>query len=59
LKTYSHVSLLYNKKESRFAVSEFQGQEEAACAHRAYVTVSVLFTDNKAVKFASAVTQLS
>jgi len=36
-----------------------QGQEEAACAHPADATTSVLFTATNAVKFPSAVTQSS
>jgi len=33
-----------------------QDQEEAACAHPAYVTTGVLFTGNNTVKFVRAVT---
>jgi len=39
--------------------SESQGQEEAACTRPANTTTGVLFTATNAVKFPSAVTQLS
>jgi len=45
--------------ESRLTSSELQGQEEAACVRPANMTTSVLFTATNAVKFPSAVTQLS
>jgi len=44
---------------SRLTSSESQGQEEAACACLANTTTGVLFTATNAVKFPSAVTQLS
>jgi len=47
------------EKVSRLTSSESQGQEAPACARPAYTTTGMLFTDTKAVKFASAVTQLS
>jgi len=44
---------------SRLTGSESQGQEEAACAHPANVTTSVLFTATNAVKFPVTVTRSS
>jgi len=44
---------------SRLTGSESQGQKEAACAHPANATTSVLFTATNAVKFPSTVTRSS
>jgi len=57
----SHVAyyVVIETFTSRLTGSESQGQEAAACVCLAYVTTSVLFTGTNAVKFASAVAQLS
>jgi len=44
---------------SRLTGSESRGQEEAACAHPANATTSVLFTGTNTVKFPSSVTRSS
>jgi len=44
---------------SRLTGSELQGQEEASYARPAYAITCVLFTDTNAMKFTSAIIQLS
>jgi len=53
------IELLYLFQESRLTGSELQSHEEAACTRPANATTGVLFTATNAVKFPSAVTQLS